>query len=52
MMCKGEELDTRDMAATIELRELEFAVDALMALVRVRVALELLLENEPEGSLH
>jgi len=35
-----------------ELREIEFAADALMALVRERVVWKILLEHEPEGPLH
>ena len=52
MICKVEALDMTDLAATKELREIEFAADALMALVRERGAWEILLENEPEGPLH
>ncbi len=52
MMCKVEALDMTDMAATKELREIEFAADALMALVREREVWKILLEHEPEGPLH
>ena len=52
MICKVEALDMTDLAATKELREIEFAVGALMALVREREVWKILLENEPDGPLH
>ena len=52
MICKVEALDITDLAATKELREIEFAVNALMALVHEREVWKLLLEYEPEGPLH
>ncbi len=52
MMCKVEALDMTDMAATKELREIEFAADALMALVHEREVWKILLEHEPDGPLH
>ncbi len=39
-------------AATKELREIEFAADTLMALVREREVWKILLEHEPDGPLH
>ena len=52
MICKVEALDMTDLAATKELREIEFAADALMALVQEREVWKMLLEHEPEGPLH
>ena len=52
MICKVEALDMTDLAATKELREIEFAVGALMSLVREREVWKILLENEPDGALH
>ena len=52
MICKVEALDMTDLAATKELREIEFAVNALMALVREREVWKILLEHEPDGPLH
>ena len=52
MICKVKALDMTDLAATKELREIEFAADALMALVREREVWKILLEHEPEGPLH
>ena len=52
MICKVESLDMSDPAATKELREIEFAADTLMALVREREVWKILLEYEPEGPLH
>ena len=52
MICKVEALDMTDPAAKKELREIEFAADALMALVQEREVWKMLLEHEPEGPLH
>ena len=52
MICRVGALDMTDPAATKELREIEFAADALMALVREREVWKILLEHEPEGPLH